>query len=509
MMSRRKGVILSYFYMIFEIISTLFLTPFIIRSLGQAEYGVFKLVCVINTYLLLLDLGVGNSIIRFIAKYRVEKNKEKERQFLGVATIFYLVVAIIALCVGIIMAFNFPSLFAKGLSPEEARLGQKLLIIAIVESSVVLGTAAYNNILIAYEKYEISRGASIIQIIARIILTFIVLLLGLGSIGILSVNLLMTFICRSFYVFYVRKIIQLKPKFKGINFSFLKEIITYSSLILLQMIATQINASVDQILIGSLVESSAIILAIYGIGTQISQYFQTVGSASTGVLMPGVVAFVEQDPDSNALTAEMVRISRLIFIILSFVWCGFLVYGKEFVVLWAGKEYETSYYIALILMSAQLFILSESVGTQILWAMNKHMEQSFLKLFIVLLNIVLTVYLIKWNPLFGATIGTFISLMLGDVCVMNLIFKRKLNIRIFCYYKQLLKGILPCMIITILINFGISYFMPKSWGYFVLKIIILVITFSCLLLSFGMTQYEKQLSFSIISKIFHRRKSEK
>ena len=51
-MNRKIGVILSYVLMVFEVLSTLLLTPFIIRTLGQAEYGVYKLAFAINAYLL-------------------------------------------------------------------------------------------------------------------------------------------------------------------------------------------------------------------------------------------------------------------------------------------------------------------------------------------------------------------------------------------------------------------------------------------------------------------------
>lgn len=73
-MNRKAGVILSYIYMIFEVLSTLLLTPFIIRTLGQAEYGVYKLSAAVVAYLMLLDLGLGNAIIRYIAKYCVEND---------------------------------------------------------------------------------------------------------------------------------------------------------------------------------------------------------------------------------------------------------------------------------------------------------------------------------------------------------------------------------------------------------------------------------------------------
>ena len=75
--------------------------------------------------------------------------------------------------------------------------------------------------------------------------------------------------------------------------------------------------------------------------------------------------------------------------------------------------------------------------------MNQHKEQAILKGIIVLLNILLTVVLIKWQPLIGATIGTFISLVLGDVVVMNVIFRKKLKMNLGYYYKGLTKGIMP------------------------------------------------------------------
>ena len=113
-MNRKTGVILSYVMMIFEVMSTLLLTPFIIGTLGQAEYGVYKLSASVVAYLLLLDLGVGNAITRYIAKFRVSGDKDQSRKFLGVATVYYSVVAIVALIAGIVLIAIFPKAFAKG-----------------------------------------------------------------------------------------------------------------------------------------------------------------------------------------------------------------------------------------------------------------------------------------------------------------------------------------------------------------------------------------------------------
>lgn len=492
--------------MIFEVLSTLLLTPFIIRTLGQAEYGVYKLSASVVAYLLLLDLGVGNAITRYIAKFRASGEKEQSQKFLGVATIYYTVIALVALIAGVVLIAVFPKAFAKGLTASEIKLGQELLFITMINAAVTLGTAAYNNVIIAYERFTVSKGVPIIQIIVRMVLTVVMLKGGFGSVGIVMVNLLMTVVCRGFFIIYVLFRLKLRPKFKGIEISFVKEIILYSSMILIQMIATQLNATVDQILIGSLVASSAAILAVYSVGTQVTQYFQSMGTAFTGVLMPGIVKMVESGVDSKTLTDEMIRIGRIILIVLGLIWGGFLACGQQFITLWAGADNSNAYFVAVILMTAYMFILTESIGTQILWAMNQHKEQAILKGIIVLLNILLTVVLIKWQPLIGATIGTFISLVLGDVVVMNVIFRKKLKMNLGYYYKGLTKGILPCIAVATAVGFVAKHFLKNGgWISLLLEVAIICLVYAVCILMFGMNTYEKNMVLSVLRKFKPRR----
>lgn len=497
---------MSYILMIFEVLSTLLLTPFIIRALGQAEFGVYKLAVAITAYLLLLDLGIGNAITRYIAKFKVENDVERAEQFLGVATIFYTVISLIALIIGFVLIDIFPSAFAKGLNSNEIKLAQVLLGITSINSAVTLGTSAYTNVLIAYERFKISKGANIIQIIARIILSYAALTAGLGSVGLVTINLITTLVCRFFYVFYVLYIIKLRPRFKNIERTFIREIIVYSGFIFLQMIATQLNASVDQILIGSLVDSSSSILAVYGVGTQIVQYYQQIGTAFTGVLMPGIVKMIEDKADTKSITDEMIRIGRIILLVLALIWSGFIVIGRDFIELWAGTSYLQAFWVTLILISAYMLILSEAVGTQVLWAMNQHKEQSVLKIGIVLVNIILTIALIRWNPLIGATFGTFIALVIGDIVIMNIIFVKKIGMNISYYYKNLLKGILPSAAVTVILGLIIKSIIPMT-GWYAMLIYGLVVTIAYifLLYIFGMNSYEKELCFSIIKKFYGNR----
>ena len=508
-MERKKGVILSYILMVFEVLSTLLLTPFIIRSVGQAEYGVYKLAVSVAAYMMLLDMGVGNAIVRFVAKYHATGETIQERRFFAVAQIYYLGIACMAALCGGVLIWLFPRVFAVGLTAGEIALAQKLLGIITVNTAVTMATATFNYVVIGRGAFVLSKSASIIQIIVRMALTLAALKLGMKSVALVSVTLICTILTRGALAAYVWFKWSLRPLLQGVTRAFIFEIIGYSSWILLQMIATQINAFADQVLLGAFVPGAAAIIAIYGIGVQIVQYFQSLGSAVNGVLMPGVVRLVAQGAEPQQLQDEMVRVGRVLLLMLSPVLGGFLLYGKQFIALWAGASYIEGYYVAGMLMAVYMFIMAEAIGTQILWAKNEHKEQSILKFVVVLLNIGMTILLIRWKPLIGATIGTFISLLLGDVGVMNIVFKYKIGLQLGSYYRELLKGILPMWSTAMLAGLVFSRLGLQGWIGLGINIGVFCLIYGLLMLQFGMNKREKQMVFGILGGIGIFRKIKK
>lgn len=505
-MNRRIGAVFSYVYMMLEVVSTLLLTPIIIKTLGDAEYGVYKLVVSVSVYLLLLDMGMGNSVIRYAAKYKETNDIESSQKFIGVCVLFYSVIVAVVLILGTGLISNFQHIFSTGLSGSEIELGKKLLAITILNAAVTLGTSVWYNIIIAYSQFAISKGVSIMQIILRIILNIVALKLGMRSVAIVTINFFLTVVARGFYCAYVVFSMKLKPKFKGLDLRFVKDIVAYSAFILLQMVATQINAYADQVMLGMLVLSSSALIAIYGVGSQLVQYFQSIGQALGGVLMPGVVKLVEGRAKPIELQNEMVRIGRYSFMLLGIIFVGFAVNGERFILLWVGDAYRQSYYIALLLMLAYMFILTESIGTQILWAKNKHQLQSVIKLAVVVINLALTIALIKWKPLEGATIGTFISLFLGDILCMNIVFKKHIGISLREYYAGLFKGILPCLLISGACGFLLELVnLPLMIG-LVCNVGLMVVTYGISMWLFGFNQQEKNILKVLVGKLINRRR---
>ena len=92
----KKGALLSYLTLMLTNIIGLILTPYIIKNLGDSEYGLYILIGGIIGYLTILDLGLNNAIVRYVSIYRAKNDKQGEEVFLGITMFIYFV---ISLCV--------------------------------------------------------------------------------------------------------------------------------------------------------------------------------------------------------------------------------------------------------------------------------------------------------------------------------------------------------------------------------------------------------------------------
>ena len=502
-MSRKTGVLLSYALMIVQMMSTMLFTPFLISRLGQAEYGVYSLMLSLTTSFTLLDLGVGTSVVRYMSKYISSKNNLESRKLLGVTTLYYFGISIIALVIGIIIRAAIPTLFATGLNESQVKLAQDLFFVTIISTSITLATSSFTNTIIAFEKFTISKGISIVMTVLKMVLSLLALLSGCNSMGIVLVNLVTTILTSAIYVLYVLFKLKVKPLFKDIHLPFIKEIVSYSSFILVQTAASLIITMSGQVLLGAFAKESAVIIGVFSVGTQIVQYFKSFGSHFTSVLMPGLVRFADSNKNRELYEKELIRISRIIFMFLSLVWVVFLFNGKRFVILWAGEENSRAFYVAAILMFPLLFSYSEGAGYQLIQALALHKLPSIVQLISAIITVPITILLILWKPFEGVVIGSFIAFMLCETVVMNIMYKKQLGIRLLVLFKGIFKGVLPSLIICVLSGCIINALniLKNGWLSFIINCTVMIITYGVCMLTFGMNKSEKLMIKGIIYKV--------
>lgn len=452
---RKIGAILSYVSIVTSTVVQLLYTPFLVSRLGQSEYGLYSLVSSIIGYLTILDLGFGNAIVVHTSKYRATGESEKEKKLHGMFRVVYLGIGIIAAIIGIIMALNSQALFGDSMSPEDVGKMKVMLLILSFNLFMTFTFSIYSSIITASESFIYQKIVVIIGTIAKPLLMIPILFMGYKSIALcVVITVVNVAILLSNYIF-CRSKLKTKVKFCGFDRKLFKVIFGYSFFIFLTQIVDQINWRADQFILG--VVSGTIAVSVYAAASQINMMFVNLSTAISGVMLPKISKMVAKKADTNQLTNEMIKVGRIQFMVIFLVASGFVLVGKEFIRAWLGDGFDDSYTITLLLILPATLSLIQNIGLAIMQAMNKFRFKAVSTFVMALFNIILSIFLAKAYGAIGAAFGTTLSIIICNVLIMNIYYKKAIKLNIFKFWQNILvmliKFMIPITLTAVLIHF--------------------------------------------------------
>ena len=218
------GAILSYIVIALNMISGILYTPFMIRRLGQSEYGIFSIVQSIIAYLTVMDMGFGNAIIIYTTRYINQKDEKKLNKLHGMFFTIFCIIGAIATIIGLIIFFNAQNLFGNSMTSDEVNKLKVMLMILTFNLAITFPLSIFGNIITAHEKFIINKTIQIIQIILQPLIMIPLLLLGYKAIAMTIVLTLVNVFCLSLNTYICIKHLHVKLKFNGFDKILLKEI---------------------------------------------------------------------------------------------------------------------------------------------------------------------------------------------------------------------------------------------------------------------------------------------
>jgi len=432
---RKIGAALSYVTIIANTLIQLLYTPFLIRKLGQGEYGLFSLVSSIIGYLTVLDLGFGNAIIVHSTKYRAKGELKKEQKLHGMFHVIYMIIGVIAGIAGLAIALNTNQIFSESLSPDELSKMQIMLMILSFNLFVTFGFSIYSSIITSHEQFIFQKLLATINTLAKPLLMIPLLFLGFKSIALcVVITIVNVAVLLSNYIFCKKKL-KAKVKFQGFDKKLFKEIFTYSFFIFLGVIADKVNWSADQFILGMFCGTVAV--SIYSAASTLNQLFINLSTAVSSVLLPKMSKMIAKKADIKEISDEFIKVGRIQYYIVFLMGSGLVLVGKEFIHLWVGESFNEAYYVALLLILPLCIPLIQNLGLSIMQAMNKFRFRTIMMCIMSVANIIASVFLAQWKGPTGAAIGTAASLLICNVIIMNIYYARVIKLDILRFWKNI------------------------------------------------------------------------
>ena len=161
----KSGAILSYLSLFLGSLISIAYTPIMLRMLGQSEYGLMSLANSVVGYLSLLNLGLGSAMVRYITKYKVSGDKEKEYAVITLFLKLYSFIGLLVLLVGIILVWNVDGLFDQSLTDREFSRLKILMILMTANMVIGMVSSVFYSVLMAYERFIFTKVVGIINTI--------------------------------------------------------------------------------------------------------------------------------------------------------------------------------------------------------------------------------------------------------------------------------------------------------------------------------------------------------
>ena len=495
----KAGAILNYAIIALNTIVGLAYTPYMLRCLGQNEYGLYSLVASIIAYLTLLDFGFGNAIIRYTAKFRAEGKRQEQWEMFGMFLIVYAIIGFIAFLGGLCLYFNVDLLFDRTMTIDDLVQARIMMLLLTINLTFTFPLSIFGSIITAYENFVFQRTISILRIILSTVVLIFVLSIGYKAVSLVIVQTTFNIITLIInYLYCIRKL-QIHIKFGRFNWPFIKEISIYSFWIFLNAIMDKIYWGTGQFVLGAISGTTAV--AIFSVAILLEQMYMQFSVAIVSVLLPKLTSMVTLNCNNKDISALFIKTGRIQCLIMSLILSGFIIFGQSFISLWAGSEYLESYWISLIFFIALFIPLIQNTGVAILQARNQLKFRSCLYIVISLLSLIFQIILSNQMGVLGCAISIGTALILGQGLVMNVYYAAKQHIAIIDFWKDISKMLFVPIVLTSIGLWISSLFHDPSLLTILLEIVIFTIIYVLLSWFITMNNYERQLLSTILKKL--------
>jgi O-antigen/teichoic acid export membrane protein len=397
-----------------QLLVAFFTSPILVHGLGAPRYGIWSLVESILAYLMLLDLGVAASVVRYVARFEANGDQDRlNRVFSTSLSIFAAAGLVVAVLTVVLASLGVTLVKVPVELVHEARW---MLVLLGMNLAVGLPLNVFPSLLDGLARYPAKTTIRTIGLIGRTTL-FLFIIWNQGGLiplawAITGCNFLEHLVLAGACWWYLPNL-RFSPSL--IDRDTFRLIRGYSLQAFFLMIAGRISYQTNALVIGAILAPQFI--TYFAVAARLIEYAKNGLRAITTVLTPAVSAF-EARGDDAAIRKVFLTSTRFVLWIILPIQAGFYFLGKPFLSLWMGPEYAGWSYPSLAILSLPLaLILSQSVSGRVLYGIGRLRWFTVVVVGEAVANLLISVALVGSMGIEGVAWGTTIPNILGNLLV--------------------------------------------------------------------------------------------
>lgn len=346
-----KNTLLLYVRMLFGMLVSLYTSRVILQTLGVEDYGVYNVVGGVITMFTFLNSAMSSATSRYITFEIGKSNMEQLKKVFSTALQIHAIIALLIVILGETVGLWF---LMNELVIPDGRMEAAMWVYqcSIVTAVVTVMSVPYNADIIAHEKMSAFAYISVLEILLKLAIVYLLVVLPFDKLKVYAVLVLMVgLLIRYIYTRYCHKHFEESHYIHRIEKSLLKEMSSFAGWSfwgnLAGILYTQGLNMMLNIFFGPVVNAAR------GIATQIQGVVQQFVGNFQMALNPQITKTYASG-ELDKMHSLMFRSARFSFMLLFFLSLPIMLETNYILTLWLGIVPENTVIFARIIIAISL-----------------------------------------------------------------------------------------------------------------------------------------------------------
>ncbi|MDB5047961.1 MAG: hypothetical protein JWO30_1032 [Fibrobacteres bacterium] len=461
-----KNIIFNWGAFLVAIGIGFFLSPVIVKQLGDGRYGLWSLVVTFTTYFGYLDLGIQSAVGHYVARHLSDEDASQLEAKTNSALSTLSVLGMLAL-LSVFVASLFFSRFFHVQADAVSGVRVSLVLMGSV-MALRLPLSVFSAVLAGAQRFDIISGISLSVKLLNAALVVLVLKTHHGLMGFAIVVSSTQLLENLALAYAARKIV---PGIRFRPFAFQRrafvELFHYGIFNFLINLFGQGCAVFGTFLIGHKVAAEAV--TFFSIGSELMPYM---GGLVSAVSIPLLQIVIPMDVHSDlaAMRELLLTGTRYLFALVCLIGLNLVVVGPDFLAQWMGakyldpRPYGSSGTVLILLTLANVAALSSAVAQQILFGRRKNKLFAAFTVVETISTIILALLLVPRWGILGVAVASLVPMAVCEGIIIPALTAAQVGSNLLRYFRA---GILPNLMVAVPVFLASKALMPyiPGWGW--------------------------------------------
>jgi O-antigen/teichoic acid export membrane protein len=422
-----------------NVVVNLVMVPLLIHFLGVEGYGIFALLTGLFGYFSLLDFGMAQGVVRYVAHYT--GLKDSRSIVLAINSALAMQIGLGGLGLAILWIFNKDLIHLLQMSPAQREVASDALYLSAVGFFVTMLMGTFSSALMGVQRYDVVGKTTFAISIITSALSVGVLLLGGRLFELILVNLLSSVGTLVVLVYLSYRLIPGMALFRGMNVRLLREMFSFSKYAFLSQVSGFLYNTLARYVIGILKGPEAV--AYFVVPMKLVTAFSGGFGSLANVLFPFASDLAAQGKREE-LTNVYLKASRYFLALSIPLYLMVAVFSKEILSVWVGEGFAMHTWPVLMILSVGFWFSAWTmIPSNVVTGIGYARITGLFSLAVALLSILLVVFLVPGLDILGASVGLLIIPLFVAPVFVWYVTVRMLKLDVAQYADQV---VLPCLL---------------------------------------------------------------